>query len=153
MTHWSRFDNRWEGVSAREIVKRVGLASGAVALLAHSEGGYTTNLAIEEFLAEDVLLATRHDGRELEPEHGGPCRLVVPRLYFWKSAKWIRELEFLDVDPPGFWEQNGYHMHADPWREERYSDQETDAMQRLRSEAGRRIRERRSREETDPTSG
>jgi len=89
---------------------------------------------------EDVLLATSHDGRDLEPDHGGRCRLVVPKLYFWRSAKWIRSMEFLDVNPPGFWEVNGYHMRADPWKEERYSDQETDAMQRMRSEAARRRR-------------
>ena len=152
VTRWSRFDNRWEGVSLREIVRRAGLAPGAVAGLVHSEGGYTTNVAVENLLSEDVLLATRHDGRELEPERGGPCRLVVPKLYFWKSAKWARAIEFLDVNPPGFWEANGYHMHADPWREERYSDQETDAMQRLRSEAARKLRADRSREETDPAS-
>src|SRR2546425_370994 len=87
-------------------------------------------------------LALRHDGRDLEPVHGGPCRLVVPKLYFWKSAKWVRGFEFLDVNPPGFWEQNGYHMHADPWKEERYSDQETRAMQTMRAEAARKLRER-----------
>ena len=91
---------------------------------------------------EDALLAVKHDGEDLPPEHGGPCRLVLPKLYFWKSAKWIRSFEFLDVNAPGFWEVNGYHMHADPWRDERFSDQETDAMQRMRSEAARRLRPR-----------
>jgi len=142
VTHWSRFDNRWSGVSTREIVRRCGIAPGAVAVTVHSFGGYTTNLTIEELLDDDVLLAVRHDGKDLEPEHGGPCRLVVPKLYFWKSAKWVRAFEFLDVNAPGFWEENGYHMHADPWREERYSDQETDAMQRMRSEAARKLRGR-----------
>src|SRR2546426_614739 len=80
--------------------------------------------------------------REIEPDHGGPMRLVVPKLYFWKSAKWLRAFEFLDVNPPGFWEQNGYHMHADPWKEERYSDQETRAMQQMRAEAARKLRDR-----------
>jgi DMSO/TMAO reductase YedYZ molybdopterin-dependent catalytic subunit len=79
---------------------------------------------------------------DLPAEHGGPCRLVVPRLYFWKSAKWVRGFEFLDVNAPGFWEMNGYHLRADPWREERYSGQETDAMQRMRAEAARRRRGR-----------
>src|SRR5439155_20687748 len=77
-----------------------------------------------------------------EPDHGGPLRLVLPKLYFWKSSKWLRAFEFLDVNPPGFWEQNGYHMHADPWTEERYSDQETRAMQQMRAEASRRLRDR-----------
>jgi len=140
VTRWSRLDNRWQGVHIREVVKRAGIATGAVAVLAHSEGGYTTNIALEDLLDDDVLLAIRHDGEELQPEHGGPCRLVVPKLYFWKSAKWLRALEFLDVNPPGFWEENGYHMHADPWKEERYSDQETNAMQRLRAEATRRLK-------------
>lgn len=143
VTRWSRFDNRWQGVSIREIVQRVGLGAGAVAVLVRCEGGYTTNVALEDLIAEDVLLATRHDGGPLPAEHGGPCRLVVPRLYFWKSAKWARALEFLDVNAPGFWEDNGYHMHANPWAEERYSHQETDAMQRMRSDAARRLRSRR----------
>ena len=92
--------------------------------------------------APDVLLAYQHDGRDLPPDHGGPCRLVVPRLYFWKSAKWVRAFEFLDVNPPGFWEVNGYHMRADPWAEERYADQETNAMQRMRAAAARNLRAR-----------
>jgi DMSO/TMAO reductase YedYZ molybdopterin-dependent catalytic subunit len=107
--------------------------------MVHSYGGYTTNLPIEEMLSDDVLLAVEHDGKPLEPEHGGPCRLVAPKLYFWKSAKWVKAFEFLDVNAPGFWEENGYHMHADPWREERYSDQETDAMQRMRADAARKL--------------
>ena len=142
VTRWSRFDNRWEGVSAREILRRVEPLPEAVAVMAHSEGGYTTNIALTDLDAEDALLAIRHDGTDLAPEHGGPCRLVVPRLYFWKSAKWIRAFELLDVNAPGFWEENGYHMRADPFREERYSDQETDAMQRMRAEAARARRKR-----------
>jgi DMSO/TMAO reductase YedYZ molybdopterin-dependent catalytic subunit len=104
--------------------------------------GAIPNIALADLRQEDVLLALNHDGSELSAEHGGPCRLVVPRLYFWKSAKWIRAFEFLDVDAPGFWEVNGYHLHADSWREERYSDQETNAMQRMRAEAARRPRGR-----------
>ena len=91
---------------------------------------------------DDVILALSHDGKPLEPEHGGPLRLVVPKLYFWKSAKWLRGFEFLDVNPPGFWEVNGYHMHADPWKDERYSDQETRAMQQMRAAAARKLRAR-----------
>jgi DMSO/TMAO reductase YedYZ molybdopterin-dependent catalytic subunit len=127
-------------VALREIFERARVRPEATAAVARTEEGYTTNIALEDLRGEDVLLATSHDGRQLEPDHGGPCRLVVPRLYFWKSAKWIRSLEFSDVNPPGFWEVNGYHMRADPWKEERYSDQETDAMQRMRSEAARRRR-------------
>ena len=140
VTRWSRYDNRWQGVHIREILKRVGTGRGAVAVMVHCEAGYTTNVALEDLIDDDVLLATRHDGGPLPADHGGPCRLVLPKLYFWKSAKWVRALEFLNVNAPGFWEENGYHMHADPWREERYSDQETDAMQRMRAEAARRPR-------------
>jgi DMSO/TMAO reductase YedYZ molybdopterin-dependent catalytic subunit len=142
VTRWSKLDNTWEGVHIREILSRLQLKPQARYVMVHADPDYTTNLALEDLAQDDVLLAVRHDGRDLEPDHGGPCRLVVPRLYFWKSAKWVRGLEFLDVNPPGFWEQNGYHMHADPWRQERYSDQETDAMQRMRAEAARKLRER-----------
>jgi DMSO/TMAO reductase YedYZ molybdopterin-dependent catalytic subunit len=142
VTRWSRYDNRWEGVSVSEILRRARVAPEAVALMAHTHEEYTTNIPLAELRGDDVLLAYRHDGKDLPPEHGGPCRLVVPKLYFWKSAKWIRSFEFLDVNPPGFWEVNGYHLLADPWKEERYSGQETDAMQRMRSEAARRLRNR-----------
>jgi DMSO/TMAO reductase YedYZ molybdopterin-dependent catalytic subunit len=140
VTRWSRFDNRWEGVAVREILRRARMKPEAVAVMAHTQEGYTTNIPLADLDAEDALLAIKHDGQDLPPEHGGPCRLVVPKLYFWKSAKWVRSFEFLDVNAPGFWEENGYHMHADPWKDERYSDQETDAMQRMRSEAARRRR-------------
>lgn len=142
VTRWSRFDNRWEGVTVQEILRHVSVRPEAVAVMAHSEQGYTTNISLADLREKDVLLAYKHDGKDLAPEHGGPCRLVVPKLYFWKSAKWVRAFEFLEVNAPGFWEINGYHLHADPWKEERYSDQETDAMQRMRSEAARRLRAR-----------
>ena len=142
VTRWSRYDNQWEGVAVQEILRRVRVKPQAVAVMAHTQEGYTTNILLSELDSEDALLAVKHDGKDLPPEHGGPCRLVVPKLYFWKSAKWIRSFEFLDVDAPGFWEENGYHLHADPWKDERYSDQETDAMQRMRSEAARRLRGR-----------
>jgi DMSO/TMAO reductase YedYZ molybdopterin-dependent catalytic subunit len=122
VTRWSRFDNLWEGVSVREILKRAGVASDAAFAIAHAEQGFTANLPLREIDQEDVLLADRHDGEELTPEHGWPLRLVVPRRYFWKSAKWIRGLELRSADQPGFWEQNGYHNEADPWKEERFSD-------------------------------
>ncbi len=108
----------------------------------HADPDYTTNLPLSDLVDDDVLLALKHDGRDLTPDHGGPLRLVVPKLYFWKSAKWVRGFEFLEVNPPGFWEVNGYHMHADPWAEERYADQETHAMQTMRAEAARRLRAR-----------
>ncbi len=101
VTRWSRFDNRWEGVAVAEILRRTGVRPEAVAVIAHSDGGYTTNISLADLRGDDVLLAYKHDGRDLAPEHGGPCRLVVPKLYFWKSTKWIRAFEFLDVDASG----------------------------------------------------
>jgi DMSO/TMAO reductase YedYZ molybdopterin-dependent catalytic subunit len=142
VTRWSRLDNRFEGVHIGEIMKRVRLKPGAKHVLLHADPDYTTNLPLDELVDDDVVLALRHDGADLTPDHGGPLRLVVPKLYFWKSAKWLRAFEFLDVNPPGFWELNGYHMHADPWKEERYSDQETRAMQLMRAEAVRKLRGR-----------
>lgn len=121
VTTWSKLDNLWEGVSTRAIVDLVDPRPEARFVLVHSPGGFTTNLSLEDFLREDVLLATRHDGNPISPEHGYPVRLVVPRLYFWKSAKWLNGLEFLAKDKLGFWESHGYHPHGDPWLEERYS--------------------------------
>jgi len=144
VTRWSRLDNRFEGVHIREIMKRVRLRPEAKYVLIHADPDYTTNLSLDALVDDDVVLALRHDGVDLTPDHGGPLRLVVPKLYFWKSAKWLRAFEFLDVNPPGFWELNGYHMHADPWKEERYSDQETRAMQLMRAEAVRKSRSRSS---------
>jgi DMSO/TMAO reductase YedYZ molybdopterin-dependent catalytic subunit len=142
VTRWSRLDNLWEGVHVRTIVDACRPLPGARFVLQHADPDYTTNTAIEDLVDDDVVLALKHNGRDLEPDHGGPMRLVLPRLYLWKSSKWLRAFEFLDVNPPGFWEQNGYHMHADPWAEERYSDQETRAMQQMRAEAARTLRER-----------
>ena len=121
VTRWSRLDNTWEGVSVREVMRHVTPRPEARFVLIHAEGGFTTNLPIEEFLGEDCLFARSNDGRPLDPDHGWPLRLVVPRLYAWKSAKWVRGVEFLEADRPGFWEQNGYHNHGDPWSEQRYS--------------------------------
>jgi DMSO/TMAO reductase YedYZ molybdopterin-dependent catalytic subunit len=140
VTRWSRFDNRWEGVATAEILRRARPATGAVAVMVHADPDYSTNLLLDDLLDPDALLAIKHDGTDLPPEHGGPCRLVVPKLYFWKSAKWVRGFELLDHNAPGFWEMNGYHLRADPWREERYAGQETNAMQRMRAEAARRRR-------------
>ena len=142
VTRWSRLDNEWEGVSVREIMKYVTPLPEAKFVMQHADPDYTTNTALADLLDDDVVLALKHNGKDLEPDHGGPMRLVLPRLYFWKSSKWLRAFEFLEVNAPGFWEQNGSHMHADPWTEERYSDQETRAMQQMRAEAARTLRER-----------
>jgi len=142
VTRWSRLDNTWEGVNVRTIIEACRPLPAARFVLQHTDPDYTTNTAIEDLVDDDVVLALRHNGRDLDPAHGGPMRLVLPKLYFWKSSKWLRAFEFLDVNPPGFWEQNGYHMHGDPWTEERYFDQETRAMQQKRAEAARRLRER-----------
>jgi DMSO/TMAO reductase YedYZ molybdopterin-dependent catalytic subunit len=122
VTAWSRFDNAFEGVAAAEVLRHVRIRPGAAFVMVHSYGGYSTNLPLAALMDADVLFAFRHDGAPLTPAHGGPCRLVVPKLYFWKSAKWVRGIELMPTDRPGFWEQNGYHIHGDPWKEERYSD-------------------------------
>ncbi len=124
VTGWSKLDNNWEGVSLFEIARRVTPLPQARHVLVHAEGGYTTNLPVQELLQDGNLLAFRHGGQDLAPEHGWPLRLVVPKLYFWKSAKWVRGLEFREADERGFWERYGYHNHGDPWKEERYSWQE-----------------------------
>lgn len=121
VTGWSRLDNRWEGVSFLELARLAGLKPTARFAIAHCEGGYTTNVPLENMQDENVLLAYRLDGADLSPEHGWPLRLVVPSLYAYKCAKWIRALELTVEDQPGFWEVRGYHNHADPWKEERYS--------------------------------
>ena len=121
VTHWSKFDNDWTGVRVRDLVERVRPKPAARHVMVHSFGGYTTNVSLAELLDDDVLLAHQHDGQPLTKEHGWPLRLVVPKLYFWKSAKWVRGLVFMDDEQPGFWEMYGYHMHGDPWAEERYS--------------------------------
>jgi len=120
VTQWSRLDNLWEGVRAREVVARVRLKPTARFVMVHCYGGYTTNLPLEVLLEEDVLFAFRLDGKDLTPEHGWPVRLVVPSRYGWKSAKWVNGLEFLAENRPGFWEARGYHMNGDPWKEERF---------------------------------
>ena len=122
VTRWSRFDNLWQGVSFTEVMRRVTPKPEARFAVIHAEQGYTTNLPLAELENDDVLFAHRHDGEDLTPEHGWPLRLVVPRRYFWKSAKWVRSVELTSQDRPGFWEQNGYHNQADPWNEERFSD-------------------------------
>ncbi len=122
VTRWTRLGAQFEGVAFSEIAALAQPRPEATHVMIHGENNYTTNLALSDLLAPNVLIAHRADGKDLEPEHGGPARLVTPHLYFWKSAKWINGVEFMDHDRPGFWESYGYHMHGDPWREERYSD-------------------------------
>ena len=121
VTHWSKFDNDFTGVLVKDLLKDVHIKPESHHVMVHSYGGYTTNISIPELLDDDVLVAWAHNGKDLEPEHGWPLRLVVPKLYFWKSAKWLRGFEFIPAERPGFWETYGYHIHGDPWTEERYS--------------------------------
>jgi len=122
VTRWSRLGNLWEGVATRELVKLAGgvMPHAHFALVHGYDGGFTTNLPLEDFLAEDALVAISHDGEPLSIEHGGPARLIVPRLYAWKSAKWVAGVDLLERDRAGFWEENGYHMRGDPWTQERF---------------------------------
>ena len=122
VTHWSRFDNEWEGVSLQTVLAQVTIKPGAASIMFHSYGGYTTNVPLEDLARDDhALFAFKHDGKPLAHEHGGPMRAVIPSLYFWKSAKWVGGMEILAQDRPGFWELYGYHIHGNPWQEERYS--------------------------------
>jgi DMSO/TMAO reductase YedYZ molybdopterin-dependent catalytic subunit len=122
VTTWSRYDNEWQGVSTRDLLDEATPKPEATHILLSSYDGYETNLPLMDFAAEDAILATHWEGEPITAEHGGPMRLVVPHLYFWKSAKWLRRIEFLNADQAGFWERNGYHMYGDPWTEQRYSD-------------------------------
>src|SRR5689334_5368793 len=120
VTRWSRFDNRWSGVSVRELLNRAQPKPEATYVLVHAEQGYTANVPLADLLHDNVLLATHHDGEPLPLDHGYPLRLIVPQLYAWKSVKWVRGFELLDHDQAGFWEQNGYNMYGDPWKEQRF---------------------------------
>ncbi len=120
VTKWSKLDTDWEGIPVGELMRAVEVFPSATHVLVLAEHGFTANLPLADFLAEDNLFAYRFDGQPLEPEHGWPLRLVVPHLYFWKSVKWVRRLRFLAQDQPGFWERNGYHMYGDPWKEQRF---------------------------------
>ena len=121
VTSWSRYDNRWNGVSTQELAMHAGIKPEVKFALLTSNDGYTTNVPLADFLVDDALLATHWEGEPLTAEHGGPMRLVIPHLYFWKSPKWLRRIEFSASDQPGFWEERGYHNYGDPWREQRYS--------------------------------
>ena len=125
VTRWSKLDNLWEGISTSEVMSRARVLPNAHYVVVHSEHGFCTNLPLDDFLAEDCLFAWKHNGQDLEPDHGYPLRLVVPRLYAWKSAKWVRAIELIEHDRAGFWESwenGGYHMRGDPWQEQRFRD-------------------------------
>jgi DMSO/TMAO reductase YedYZ molybdopterin-dependent catalytic subunit len=122
VTTWSRYDNEWKGVSTRDLLDLAMPKPEATHVMLTSYDGYTTNLPLEDFASEDAVLATHWEGSAITTDHGGPMRLVVPHLYFWKSAKWLRRIELIPADKAGFWEKNGYHMYGDPWKEERYSE-------------------------------
>jgi DMSO/TMAO reductase YedYZ molybdopterin-dependent catalytic subunit len=122
VTTWSKLDTNWQGVTIDDLVAVCGLSEPpAPYVLAECDGGYTTNLPVEDLIEGKAMIATRYEGQPLEAEHGGPARLLVPHLYFWKSAKWVRGIQFREGDEPGFWEALGYHMYGDPWREQRYA--------------------------------
>ena len=121
VTTWSKFDNVWTGVPVAEVLKRARPKPEAKHAMVHSYGGYTTNLSLDDLNREGNLFAHTHNGQPLTKEHGWPLRLVVPHLYFWKSAKWVRQLHFMEHDKAGFWEAFGYHNYGDPWREQRYT--------------------------------
>ena len=120
VTQWSRYDNQWRGVAARAVLERVRPAPEAKHVIFHSYDGYTTNIRLDQFDQPDVFLVHEWEGKPLTRAHGGPVRMLVPRLYLWKSAKWLRRIQFTISDHPGFWEVRGYHNNADPWEEERY---------------------------------
>ena len=120
VTRWSLFDSTWDGVDVQELIKRAKPRPEARFVMVHAENNFTANLPLADLDQEQSLLAYKRNGENIGPEHGWPLRLVLPHLYFWKSAKWVRGFEFIPEDKPGFWEQYGYHMRGDPWNEERY---------------------------------
>ncbi len=120
VTRWSKLDTTWTGIPWRELLKVIQVKPEATHVMAHCEYGFTANIALDVLDDDDTMLAFAYDNKPLEPDHGYPLRLLVPKKYFWKSAKWLRGIEFMVGDRPGFWERNGYHMEGDPWREERF---------------------------------
>jgi DMSO/TMAO reductase YedYZ molybdopterin-dependent catalytic subunit len=122
VTTWSKLDTAWEGVLVDDILAAAGIEPPTPFMLAHSFDGYSTNVPVADLVGGKAMVALNYEGRPLERDHGGPARLVVPHLYFWKSAKWINGLQFTERDEPGFWELRGYHIYGDPWREQRYTD-------------------------------
>jgi DMSO/TMAO reductase YedYZ molybdopterin-dependent catalytic subunit len=141
VTRWSRLDNTFEGVAVQLLLERAGVKPDAQYCLVSAEQGFTTNLPLADLDLPANLIAFRWNGEWLTPEHGGPARLLVPHLYFWKSAKWVRGFTLVDQDVPGFWEQNGYHMRGDPWKEERYGGRGLTQhdINRLRSLSKKRV--------------
>lgn len=122
VTTWSKLDTQWRGVTFDDLLEAAGLDEApAPFALIHCYGGYTTNVPVEDMIEGKAMIATTYDGAPLDPEHGGPARMLVPHLYFWKSAKWVQSIEFTESDTPGFWEELGYHIYGDPWREQRYA--------------------------------
>src|SRR6187200_2801487 len=121
VTKWSKFDTTWTGVRIRDLFERAGVQRNATHVMEHAEHGYTTNLPLADITTDEAIIAYAFEGEPIEPIHGGPVRVVVPHLYFWKSAKWVRGLELRDEDAPGFREGYGYHNYGDPWREQRYA--------------------------------
>ncbi|ATU94741.1 sulfite oxidase-like oxidoreductase [Phyllobacterium zundukense] len=121
VTAWSKLDTRWQGVLIDDVLAEAGIEPPTEFTLAHSYDGYSTNVPAKDLLGGKAMIATHYDGKPLVPDHGGPARLLVPHLYFWKSAKWINGLQFTTRDEPGFWELRGYHTYGDPWREQRYT--------------------------------
>jgi len=122
VTRWSKFDTTWEGVQFKHIAELAGIKDSVQHVIAHCDYGYTTNVPLEDMMHDDVLLAYKYDGEPITPDHGAPVRTLVPHLYFWKSAKFLRALEFSPVDKPGFWEKAGYHNYGDPFKEQRYGN-------------------------------
>ena len=120
VTRWSKFDTTWTGVQFKHLAELVGMKPSTKYVIAHCDYGYTTNVPIEDMMRDDVLLTYKYEGELLDPDHGAPLRTLVPHLYFWKSAKFLRALEFSTVDKPGFWEKAGYHNYGDPFKEQRY---------------------------------
>ena len=121
VTKWSKFDTTWVGVRVEDLLAAAGVTEAATSLLAHGEHGYSANLPLDALSGDGAVVAYRYDGELLAPEHGRPARLLVPRLYLWKSVKWLRGLELVEEEVPGWWERNGYHLRGDPWSEQRYS--------------------------------
>ena len=121
VTKWSKLHTTWQGVTFDDLLKTVNLADAPASyIMAYSEGAYTTNIPVADLVNGQGMIATRYEGLPILPAHGGPARLLVPHLYFWKSAKWVRRLRFMEKDEPGFWESLGYHNYGDPWKEQRY---------------------------------
>jgi len=120
VTRWSKLDTTWTGVPWRQFIAQLGVKAEATHVMVHCEQGYTTNVSLDVLDDDDTMLAYLYEGKPIEPDHGYPMRLLVPKKYFWKSAKWIRGFEFMRGDSPGFWERHGYHMEGDPWLEERF---------------------------------